>query len=577
MSGLTEEQVENALQTFFESLDRESDEKGKKCFVVGKLPQWDEEEDAHWAQTDAEKASDEYKEWLREKQARDSLRTPEELAKIERAWLPMRSKDIMDSMMDDFNSEMGDAMLMQTTSTSYSVFLKFQRQIQKAKREAARGGDKELFLYLWALTMIYRKCDYSFQDTDMPQEGQKHLATLARLWKKILARPAEELEVDEASKQAVISSLETWKEELAEHEYPYVFDFRPSKQARGALNAALMHHFPPSDAGAGSSSAGSAFASVGSSSASHAMLQHGGPMASDHAQDVDSAGPAKRPADGPADDAGERKTARPDGSGEGDVAEFQRHLSGLPSDVKDPGLDAALQLRFIYGSQYRVLILSGNAPMFKLNQFISELFGVAKCDFTSNPQKGTTGEGTHFLITRPVGPGQCTEAWVCARQKVGKGRRPFVDHKALKVGHLFRGISDGQRLVRDEGDAQMRVHFVHPQLQHKVEIKLEGVMPNKHERTSSGAAARQANTCPLPRLVGWSEDFSEAEAKRLNLRMAEGRQGQRGGMFMGNQEVIKAAMEQYSLTPLFHTDGSDWRGPGPSAHAAAGSQGAAVP
>eukprot|EP00961_Rhodomonas_salina_P225095 3043306-Rhodomonas_salina.2 len=62
MSGLTEEQVENALQTFFESLDRESDEKGKKCFVVGKLPQWDEEEDAHWAQTDAEKASDEYKE-----------------------------------------------------------------------------------------------------------------------------------------------------------------------------------------------------------------------------------------------------------------------------------------------------------------------------------------------------------------------------------------------------------------------------------------------------------------------------------------------------------------------------------
>lgn len=39
--------------------------------------------------------------------------------------------------------------------------------------------------------MVYKECDYSFHDTDMPEEGQKQLSALANLWKKVLALPAQ--------------------------------------------------------------------------------------------------------------------------------------------------------------------------------------------------------------------------------------------------------------------------------------------------------------------------------------------------------------------------------------------------
>ena len=47
-----------------------------------------------------------------------------------------------------------------------------------------------MFLYLWALSNVYRGCDYSFHDTDVPQEGQKQLTALANLWKRVLSLPA---------------------------------------------------------------------------------------------------------------------------------------------------------------------------------------------------------------------------------------------------------------------------------------------------------------------------------------------------------------------------------------------------
>eukprot|EP00961_Rhodomonas_salina_P182642 2465846-Rhodomonas_salina.1 len=191
MSGLTEEQVSNALESFFQTLDREAELTGRKCYIVGPLPVWDEDEDPEYAETEAEKATDAYKEWSKEKKSRDALRTPEALAKIERAWLPSRSKDIENTMKTDFINEFGDFPIMDNTSTSSRVFEKFKRHIQKAKRDAAAGGDRELFLHLWALTMVYKECDYSFHDTDMPEEGQKQLSALANLWKKVLALPAQ--------------------------------------------------------------------------------------------------------------------------------------------------------------------------------------------------------------------------------------------------------------------------------------------------------------------------------------------------------------------------------------------------
>ena len=131
MLFLTEEQVGKVLKDFFEEISKQEKSAGKVCFVVGQVPEWDEEEDEEFDDEEEVNAIDEDKEWVKERQKRDALRTPEALARIERAWLPLRSKEVLRSMTADFQREVGDKLFMQTTSTSYMVFDKFRRQIDK--------------------------------------------------------------------------------------------------------------------------------------------------------------------------------------------------------------------------------------------------------------------------------------------------------------------------------------------------------------------------------------------------------------------------------------------------------------
>lgn len=164
MSGLTEEQVSNALESFFQTLDREAELTGRKCYIVGPLPVWDEDEDPEYAETEAEKATDAYKEWSKEKKSRDALRTPEALAKIERAWLPSRSKDIENTMKTDFINEFGDFPIMDNTSTSSRVFEKFKRHIQKVSQKWILG------FHINAL-MPHFQCMF-FRQNGMPRQEE---------------------------------------------------------------------------------------------------------------------------------------------------------------------------------------------------------------------------------------------------------------------------------------------------------------------------------------------------------------------------------------------------------------------
>lgn len=150
---------------------------------------------------------------------------------------------------------------------------------------------------------------------------------------------------------------------------------------------------------------------------------------------------------------------------------------------------------------------------------------------------------------------------MCAKPTGTLKGKPFIDHKAVKVGHVFRGLSDGSQLAQTDADARMSVTFVSPALPAAVQVALEGVMPNMCVGAALGLR-RYPNKAPLPRLVRWSDDSSAAKAGRKNAIMAEGRQGKGGKpLFPVSKAVLKRAQIAQSLQPLFCCDGSDYRTP----------------
>lgn len=55
----------------------------------------------------------------------------------------------------------------------------------------------------------------------------------------------------------------------------------------------------------------------------------------------------------------------------GCVTELQSYLCSLPTDLKDPSLDAAIQLRFTCAGQFRAMIVSGGAARLRTRCWIA--------------------------------------------------------------------------------------------------------------------------------------------------------------------------------------------------------------
>lgn len=152
-----------------------------------------------------------------------------------------------------------------------------------------------------------------------------------------------------------------------------------------------------------------------------------------------------------------------------------------------------LLLTLICNRVHHGLLFSGKNTMFKLNQYIAEAFDVGCGGQFQDPGGGKIGQGTCFVVHRPLEPGKCDGALVCGRRGLVEGC-PYIAHKEVKVGVLFQGTNDGIRLIQEEHSKAMKVTYISPQLQHPVSVKVEGIMPN------SAKPPRHANKEPLPRV-----------------------------------------------------------------------------
>lgn len=250
-----------------------------------------------------------------------------------------------------------------------------------------------------------------------------------------------------------------------------------------------------------------------------------------------------------------------DAAGIEHLSSHLRDRAGIP--VLARGAEApAFQFRCMQiGSMRQVIFaISGAHNLFKLNQTIAECFNVGSGAFQHHPQKGATVPGSHFLISRPLGPAECTSALICNKRTAKKMGFPFIEDRSVPISRLFRGTSTGYALEMSDSEAQQHVEYHSPSLSAPIEIKLEGILPNTREEIDGYHRGR--NREPLPRIMG-STFLSEHDIDRKNFAMLGDREQPKYLFRAGeSQEAVNRTYTKARRSLLFREDGSDnrWAG-----------------
>jgi hypothetical protein len=208
-----------------------------------------------------------------------------------------------------------------------------------------------------------------------------------------------------------------------------------------------------------------------------------------------------------------------------------------------------------------VLIVSGKCSLWKLNQIIAECFTVGEQDFVHESKKGETVLGSHFLVSRPIHPGRCSNVMICSSSSASASGCPsFLPDQSYTVAQLFRGRSTRYALEREPGEAAQSVTYVSPLLSAGVEISLDGIMLDSYD--SGNLFDKQRRLCngqrPLPRIVR-SSFLNVAEIESKNMVMRGSRQGPDFLLkFDESWSAIHASSRRSQRKPLFRKDGRDF-------------------
>lgn len=214
-----------------------------------------------------------------------------------------------------------------------------------------------------------------------------------------------------------------------------------------------------------------------------------------------------------------------------------------------------------------VVIISGDCNLCKLNQIISECFNATEHEFVNESTKGETMVGSHFLVSRPLQPGQCSKAIICSSCSVsntGVGSA-FLNDQSYSIAQLFRGKSTGYALEREPAEAAQQIVLKSPLLSADVAVDLDGIMLDSYETCIDsyvpliGEEQRRSNRQrPLPRIVQ-SSFLSVAEIEAKNICMHDTLDGPDAALNVDNP--WSSSHESYRCLqrePLFWRDGRDF-------------------
>lgn len=250
-------------------------------------------------------------------------------------------------------------------------------------------------------------------------------------------------------------------------------------------------------------------------------------------------------------------------------AKVSTATEALSSFIEDPSgvtkESAAFQLRCKQQGQDGrkvVVVVRGKCKLRKLNHVIAECFGAGQEAFAYEPKKGGSILGSHFSVSRPHGPGQCSMVIISSASSASQiGRSSsFIDDQDVSVAQLFRGTSTGSALEREASEAAQEVMFASPLLSADVSITLDGIMLDSYDSHNLFDKNRRHGNGrrSLPRIVR-SSFLSVADIEEKNVVMQGSRQGPDIlQQFDSAWSAIHASCRRAQRQPLFRKDGSDF-------------------
>lgn len=228
---------------------------------------------------------------------------------------------------------------------------------------------------------------------------------------------------------------------------------------------------------------------------------------------------------------------------------------------------AAFQLRCKLLSEAQncktvVVVVGGKCRLWKLNQIIAESFDAGAGAFCSEPDQGATVNGSCFMVSRQMHPGQCSNSPVCSAASAHSLdiHSSYLDDKDYSVAELFRGKSTRTALFSDPADATQKVRFSSPLLGAEVSVSLDGIMLDRYDSGNRLDKQRRRGNGrrALPRIVGSSFlGFGEIEARNDILAGSKDRPNFLRE-FDASWSAIHANYRRSQRQPLFSEDGADF-------------------